>query len=144
MPLTSVCFTLSLCLLSVLETIQCYTYQTKPLFLSFSELAALEGDSPDRTNEPASYLADPQIETFAVNCREDGVEVVFKARLFDPRRPVQPEHLRLGPAAQRRCTARVSGNGEYIIRAPLTDCGGTVTVGLWIIAASCCHLVIVF
>lgn len=129
MPLTSVCFALSLCLLSALETIQCYTYQTEPLFLSFSELAALDGDSPDRTNEPTSHFAGPEIKTFVVNCREDGVEVVFKTRLFDPRRPVEPEHLRLGPAAQHRCTARVSGHGEYIIRAPLTDCGGTVTVG---------------
>lgn len=129
MPLISAFLTCSLYILSELETIQCYTYQTEPLFLSFSELAALEGKPSYQTNKPTSYFRDHNM--FVVNCHEDSIEVVIKAYLFDPRLTVEPEHLRLGPvgAGQRHCTARVSANGEYIIRAPLTDCGSTVMVG---------------
>jgi len=134
MPLTSLDFTLLLYILSRLVTIQCYTYQTKPLFLSFSELAALEADSSHETNK--AHFGDPvvdlKVKTFAVKCHEEAVEVVMKAYLFDPaRRPVEPAHLRLGPfsAVQDHCTAKMSATGEYVIRASLAECGGEVTVG---------------
>ncbi|TKS92884.1 Zona pellucida sperm-binding protein 3 [Collichthys lucidus] len=134
MPLISVYFTVSLYVLSKLETLQCYTYQTEPLFLSFSQMAALERNSLDRINKPNSHSRYHEVKTFGVKCNEEGVEVVMKAYLFDPGLPVEAKHLRLGSpvsAARRRCTARVSGNGEYVIRAPLTDCGGKVTVDDW-------------
>ncbi|XP_070849951.1 zona pellucida sperm-binding protein 3-like [Chaetodon trifascialis] len=124
MPLILVYFTVSLYILRI----QCYTYQSEPLFLSFSDLAALEGNSLDSTNEPSSHSGGHKVKTFVVRCDEDSVEVVMRAYLFDPSLPVEPKHLRLGPvsAGQRHCMARVSGNGEYIIRAPLTDCGSEV------------------
>ncbi|XP_056298691.1 zona pellucida sperm-binding protein 3-like [Pseudoliparis swirei] len=132
MPLTSLDFTLLLYILSRLVTIQCYTYQTKPLFLSFSELAALEADSSHEANK--AHFGDPvvdlKVKTFAVKCHEEAVEVVMKAYLFDPaRRPVEPAHLRLGPfsAVQDHCTAKMSATGEYVIRASLAECGGEVT-----------------
>ncbi|XP_075968558.1 zona pellucida sperm-binding protein 3-like isoform X2 [Anarhichas minor] len=131
MPLAPLCSTLPLYILSGLVAIQCYTYQTEPLFLSFSEMAALEADSLHETNTP--HFGDPvgghEVKTFVLKCHEDSMEVVIKADLFDPGRPVEPTHLRLGPfsAVRDHCTARVSGNGEYIIRAPLTECGSKVT-----------------
>ncbi|XP_073331512.1 zona pellucida sperm-binding protein 3-like isoform X2 [Pagrus major] len=129
MPFISAYFTLSLYILSKLDTIRCYSYQTKPLFLSFSELAALERNSLDRTKRPNSHVEDHTVKTFVVKCHEDSIEVVMKAYLFDPRQRVEPKDLRLGRvgAAEHLCTAKVSGNGEYIIRAHLTDCGGKVT-----------------
>lgn len=131
MPLISAYFTLSLYILSKLDTIGCYSYQTKPLFLSFSELAALERTSLDRTERPDAHVGDPTVKTFVVKCHEDSIEVVMKAYLFDPSWHVEPKDLRLGPvgAAEHHCVARGSGNREYIIRAHLTDCGGKVTVG---------------
>ncbi|XP_070786317.1 zona pellucida sperm-binding protein 3-like [Enoplosus armatus] len=134
MPLIPVYWTVSLYILSKLQTIWCHTYQTKPLFLSFSDLATLEANSLAQTNKPNSHFGGPvghhKLKTFVVKCHEDSVEVVMKAHLFDPRLPVQPKHLRLGPvgAAQHHCSAKVSGNEEYIIRAPLTDCGSKVMV----------------
>uniref|UniRef100_A0A8C9YC89 Zona pellucida sperm-binding protein 3 n=1 Tax=Sander lucioperca TaxID=283035 RepID=A0A8C9YC89_SANLU len=110
----------SLYILSKLVTTWCHTFQTKPLFLSFSELAT-------QMNKPhfGDRVGDHEVKTFVLKCHEDSIEVVMKAYLFDPGLPVEPTHLRLGPfsAAQDHCTAKVSGNGEYIIRAPLTDCG---------------------
>lgn len=136
MPLTAVFFTLWT--LSELGTVLCYTYQTKPLFLSFSEL---EG------NEPTFYLTDPEMKTFVVDCGPDSVEVAFKVHLFDPGRPVEPEDLRLGPVARHHCRAKASGSGDYVIKAALADCGGAVTVGSALgrqNKSSCCHLVILF
>ncbi len=131
MPLISVYFTVSLYILFDLEAVCCYTYQTKPLFLSFSDLAELERNSLDQTNKPNSVVGDHTVKTFVLKCHEDSVEVVMKAYLFDPERPVEPQQLRLGPvrAALHHCTAKVSGNGEYIIRATLTDCGSQMMVG---------------
>ncbi|XP_037614499.1 zona pellucida sperm-binding protein 3-like isoform X1 [Sebastes umbrosus] len=126
MPLTSVYFTLYI--LSKLVTVRCYTYQTEPLFLSFSELAALEAaESVHHTNK--LHFEDHKVKTFVLKCHEDSIEVVMKAYLFDPGLPVEPTHLRLGrfSAARDHCTAKVSGNGEYVIRAPLTECGSKVT-----------------
>ncbi|KAM9836601.1 zona pellucida sperm-binding protein 3-like [Aulostomus maculatus] len=111
------------------QAIGCYTYQTQPLFLSFSELAALEANArPGDHEEMSTAAGDHKVKTFAVKCDEDGVEVVMKAYLFDPDLPVDPSHLRLGPgrASQTRCTASESEAGEFIIRAPLSDCGGQV------------------
>ncbi|KAM8746952.1 zona pellucida sperm-binding protein 3-like isoform 2-T2 [Acanthopagrus schlegelii] len=129
MPLISAYFTLSLYILSKLDTTGCYSYQTKPLFLSFSELAALERTSLDRTERPDSHVGDHTAKTFVVKCHGDSIEVVMKAYLFDPGWHVEAEDLRLGPAgaAEQHCAARVSGNREFIIRARLTDCGGKVT-----------------
>ncbi|XP_045919905.1 zona pellucida sperm-binding protein 3-like [Micropterus dolomieu] len=52
----------------------------------------------------------------------------MKAYLFGLHSQARVKHFRLGPvsAAQHHCTARVSGNGEYVIRARLTDCGSEV------------------
>lgn len=129
MPLISAFLTRSVYILSVLEAFRCYTYQTQPLFLSFAELAELEQNPSFWTNKPTSYLRDD--EPFAVKCHEDSIEVVIRAHLFDPRLPVEPTHFRLGPisAGHRHCMPGVSGDGEYVIRAPLTECGTAVMVG---------------
>lgn len=129
MPLVSAFLTCSVYILSVLEAFRCYTYQTPPLFLSFPELAELKRNPSYQTNKPTSYLSDDT--TLAVKCHEDSLEVVIRARLFDPRLPVEPTHFRLGPisAGQRHCVPAVSRDGEYVIRAPLTECGTAVTVG---------------
>uniref|UniRef100_A0A3B5ADX0 Zona pellucida sperm-binding protein 3 n=1 Tax=Stegastes partitus TaxID=144197 RepID=A0A3B5ADX0_9TELE len=105
-----------------------------PLFLSFPDLAALEATSLDTTDNP--HFEDPvgeiatagDDEPFVLKCHEDSIEVVMRAQLFDPGLPAEPMRLRLGPArdVQDRCIARVSGNGEYIIRAPLAECGNKV------------------
>ncbi|XP_044197536.1 zona pellucida sperm-binding protein 3-like isoform X1 [Thunnus albacares] len=138
MPLISVHFTFSIYILFKLVAVRCYTYQTKPLFLSFSDLAALEANSNKPNTHPWSNTRDPagiitaagehKVKTFVVKCHEDSIEVVMKAYLFDPALPVEPTHLRLGPvsAAHSHCTARKSEHGEYIIRAALSDCGGRV------------------
>uniref|UniRef100_A0A3B4ZVQ9 Zona pellucida sperm-binding protein 3 n=1 Tax=Stegastes partitus TaxID=144197 RepID=A0A3B4ZVQ9_9TELE len=107
-----------------------------PLFLSFPDLAALEATSLDTTDNP--HFEDPvgeiatagDDEPFVLKCHEDSIEVVMRAQLFDPGLPAEPMRLRLGPArdVQDRCIARVSGNGEYIIRAPLAECGNKVMV----------------
>uniref|UniRef100_UPI0037E98FF8 zona pellucida sperm-binding protein 3-like n=1 Tax=Semicossyphus pulcher TaxID=241346 RepID=UPI0037E98FF8 len=126
MPLIPVYLTVSL-----IETILCYTYQTKPLFLSFSDLAALEANSLFQSNKPNSRSSGPKIKkTFVLKCLEDSIEVVMKANLLDPGLPVEPAHLTLGPvdaATQHFCRATASESGDYVIRAPLTDCGGEVT-----------------
>ncbi|XP_054457077.1 zona pellucida sperm-binding protein 3-like [Anoplopoma fimbria] len=131
MPPTSLYFTLFLYILSRIVEIQCHTYQTKPLFMSFSDLAALEADSLHQTNKPhfGDPVSDHKVKTFVVKCHEDSIEVAMKAYLFDLVRPVEPTHLRLGlfSAVQDHCTARMSRNGEYVIRAPLNECGSKVT-----------------
>ncbi|XP_070711316.1 zona pellucida sperm-binding protein 3-like [Pempheris klunzingeri] len=122
-------FTVSLYILSILETTRCYTYQTKPLFLSYSDLAALEANSLDHTSRPHSLHGDRKVRAVVVKCHKDSMEVVMKADPFNPRLPVEPKHLRLGPdgaAGHDHCTARASGNGEFIIRARLADCGSQV------------------
>lgn len=112
----------SLYILFDLVTVNCYTYQTKPLYFSFSGA----GDLPEIT--AAGYH---KVKTFVVSCHEDSIEVVIKAHLFDPVLPVQPTHLGLCSvgASEDHCRARESANGEYIIRASLSDCGSQVMVG---------------
>ncbi|XP_034532844.1 zona pellucida sperm-binding protein 3-like isoform X2 [Notolabrus celidotus] len=115
----------------LLQTILCYTFQTPTLFLSFSDLAALEANSLKQTNNPNSQSADHKLKkTFVLKCHEDSIEVVMKAHLFHPELPVEPDHLRLGPvgaAEEHHCKAKVSGSGDFIIRAPLTYCGSRMT-----------------
>lgn len=130
----------SLCILSQLVAVSCYTYQTEPLFMSFSDLAALEAKSRAQTTEASGPIGGTpaagghKVKTLEVKCDEDGVEVVLKVNLFDPGRPVGPSRLGLGlglvSASQSLCAAAVSGDGEYVIRAPLTGCGGKVMVGI--------------
>uniref|UniRef100_A0A3P8SJC0 Zona pellucida sperm-binding protein 3 n=1 Tax=Amphiprion percula TaxID=161767 RepID=A0A3P8SJC0_AMPPE len=121
--------------LSVLVTVKCYTYQTSPVFLSFPDLAAL--DATSRANEPrfedpvgTTAAGEDEVKTFVLKCHEDNMEVVMKAQLFDPGLPAEPMRLRLGPvaAAGDHCVAKVTGNGEYIVRAPLAECGNKVMV----------------
>ncbi|XP_074518509.1 zona pellucida sperm-binding protein 3-like [Halichoeres trimaculatus] len=110
------------------QTSLCHTYQTPPLFLSFSDLAALEANSLKQTNNPNSHSAGHKLKkNFVLKCHEDSIEVVMKAHLLHPELPVEPDHISLGPAgaaAEHHCKAKVSGNGDYVIRAPLSDCGG--------------------
>lgn len=112
MPRLSCCLTAPLYVLSLLQTLRCYTYQTKPLFLTFSELAALEGNSNRQQTT----------QSLVVRCLEDGIEVVLRGG--------RSEQMRLGLSRQHRCTAAASGNGDYSIRASLIDCGGHVVVSV--------------
>ncbi|XP_047426717.1 zona pellucida sperm-binding protein 3-like [Mugil cephalus] len=123
-------------IVSALVTVECHTYQSKPLFLSYSDLAALEANRQDQPDKPDSHFrnhagimtsaGEDKVKTFALKCHEDGIEIVMKALLFGPAEPTQ---LRLGPvrAAQDHCAAKVSGKGEYVIKAPLSGCGNKVT-----------------
>uniref|UniRef100_A0A667Z100 Zona pellucida sperm-binding protein 3 n=1 Tax=Myripristis murdjan TaxID=586833 RepID=A0A667Z100_9TELE len=121
---------LPLYVLCKLVTTECYTYASKPLFMSFSDLAALEANShPTHFDDPnGNRTAGEHKRTVVVKCHRDSVEVVIKARFFGHRLPVEPRHLRLGPASvsQDHCTATLSGNGEFTIRAAVSECGTTV------------------
>lgn len=136
-------FVLSLYVLCKLVTIECYTYQSQPLFMSFSDMAALEANSLDQTDEPNSdlstYFDEPvrqpvlgehTVKTVVVKCHEDTIEVVIKADLFGHGLPVEPTQLRLGPihVSEDRCKAKVSGHGEYTVIAPLSTCGTKLKV----------------
>ncbi|XP_068163840.1 zona pellucida sperm-binding protein 3-like isoform X2 [Antennarius striatus] len=125
-PLSAACLTVPLYILSTLDACQCYSYQTEPLFLSFSELAALEASSSDPSETPASPDG---IQTFVLTCQEDSMEVLIRAHLLDPSLALEPHRFWLGPPSSRgrHCSAQASGDGGYIIRAPLGGCGSTVT-----------------
>ncbi|CAN9509622.1 unnamed protein product [Ophioblennius macclurei] len=116
---------LSFFILCGLTSVGGYTYQTEPLFLTFSELAALEAESrrEDADRAPPSAGED-QVE---VRCHEGSMEVVLGAPRFDPGLHAEPHRVRLGPVPAPPCTGRLSGPGEISIRAPLGHCGGTVT-----------------
>uniref|UniRef100_A0A3Q1EX63 Zona pellucida sperm-binding protein 3 n=1 Tax=Acanthochromis polyacanthus TaxID=80966 RepID=A0A3Q1EX63_9TELE len=133
MSLLSVCFVFVLYVLSVLVTVKCYTDQTSPVFLSSPDLAALDATShanKPRFEDPVGITAagEDGVKTFVLKCHEENMEVVMKAQLFDPGLSAEPMRLRLGPvgAAGDHCVAKVTGNGEYIIRAPLAECGNKV------------------
>uniref|UniRef100_A0A3Q1HG72 Zona pellucida sperm-binding protein 3 n=1 Tax=Acanthochromis polyacanthus TaxID=80966 RepID=A0A3Q1HG72_9TELE len=135
MSLLSVCFVFVLYVLSVLVTVKCYTDQTSPVFLSSPDLAALDATShanKPRFEDPVGITAagEDGVKTFVLKCHEENMEVVMKAQLFDPGLSAEPMRLRLGPvgAAGDHCVAKVTGNGEYIIRAPLAECGNKVMV----------------
>ncbi|MED6290320.1 hypothetical protein CHARACLAT_011907 [Characodon lateralis] len=100
-----------------------YLDQTKPL-LTFSDLAALEASS--QSEDPA---ANEEHQALVVSCQEDSIEIVMRPHLLDPNPPVELVGLRLGPSGSGwdRCTARCSADGEFIIRAPLAECGSRVT-----------------
>lgn len=119
----AITFISSLYILFKLVTVNCYTYHTKPLFLSSSDVEDLVWI--------ITAGGDHKVKTFVVTCHEDSIEVVIKAYLFDPALPVEPTHFRLGPvrAAQDHCRASESANGEYVIRASPSDCGSQVMVG---------------
>ncbi|XP_075306988.1 zona pellucida sperm-binding protein 3-like [Odontesthes bonariensis] len=116
----------ALCILSNLVTVKSHTYQTKPLFLSYSDM---ESNSQFEDPEGNGTTADSdQVETFVVKCLQDSIEVKIRASLFDPSLPLEPTRWRLGPpsAAGDGCTAGLSSDGEYVIRAPLAECGSKV------------------
>ncbi|KAM3857433.1 zona pellucida sperm-binding protein 3-like [Diretmus argenteus] len=110
--------------------------------MSFSDLAALEAGMWDQTHTPDSHPADElgtdvedtagpgEVNTVVVRCHEDSIEVLMKAYLFGHIFPVEPTHWRLGSIAdsQDHCKATISGDGEFTIRAPLSECGGKITV----------------
>ena len=100
--------------------VACYSYQSKSLFMTFSELAALEKMSPDRV---------------WVKCLQDSMEVTVveeKADAFGPGFPVDPKRLNLGPVvqSQSRCQAEASGKGAYTFRAQHGECGTKLMVRL--------------
>lgn len=101
-----------------------YSYQTEPLFLSFAELEALESGTVDPSGGGGEE--EERSSSVMVRCLEDSMEVVMKARLFDPDLPLDPRRLRLGPVATTHCTATLSEDEEYVITAPLLECGNTV------------------
>uniref|UniRef100_A0A3Q2TXD6 Zona pellucida sperm-binding protein 3 n=1 Tax=Fundulus heteroclitus TaxID=8078 RepID=A0A3Q2TXD6_FUNHE len=121
MPRFSVCFMLSLCLLRA----RSYTYQSEPLFLTYSELAALE--AAPQSEAPA---ASEDHQALVVSCQEDSMEIVMRPHLLHPDPPVELVGLRLGPPGSGGdgCTARRSEDGAFIIRAPLAECGSRVTL----------------
>ncbi|XP_032439877.1 zona pellucida sperm-binding protein 3-like [Xiphophorus hellerii] len=59
------------------------------------------------------------------------MEIVMRPHLLDPAPPPPPQlvGLRLGPSGsgRDRCAASRSADGEFIIRAPLAECGSRVT-----------------
>ena len=131
MLLVSAYFAFPLNVLLTFVAVDGYTYQTKPLYLSYSDLAALEA---------AGHVGDPFIsaaadedrgETVTVKCLEDSIEVVVKAHFLHGGPPTEPVRLRLGldSGAEDRCAAKLSLNGDYVIRAPLVECGNRVMVG---------------
>ncbi|XP_056431844.1 uncharacterized protein LOC130370164 isoform X2 [Gadus chalcogrammus] len=93
--------------------VACYSYQSKSLFMTFSELAALEKKSQDGV---------------WVKCLQDSMEVTVveeKADAFGLGFPVDPKRLNLGPVvqSQSRCQAEASGKGAYTFRAQHGECG---------------------
>uniref|UniRef100_A0A3B5AG37 Zona pellucida sperm-binding protein 3 n=1 Tax=Stegastes partitus TaxID=144197 RepID=A0A3B5AG37_9TELE len=112
-------------------TIILKTNSSLVLLLNFTLNYATSLDTTDNPHfeDPVGEIATAgDDEPFVLKCHEDSIEVVMRAQLFDPGLPAEPMRLRLGPArdVQDRCIARVSGNGEYIIRAPLAECGNKV------------------
>ncbi|XP_029942759.1 uncharacterized protein LOC115384661 [Salarias fasciatus] len=107
-----------------------YSYQTEPLFLTFSELAALEAESRREDGGRALPAAGEELTraSLEVRCHEDSMEVLLRAPPFDPGLAAEPRRLRLGPVPAPPCTARLSGPGLLSVRAPLRRCGGTLTL----------------
>ncbi|XP_041840321.1 zona pellucida sperm-binding protein 3-like [Melanotaenia boesemani] len=129
MPLASVCFMFPFYILSHLVSVEGYSYQTKPLFLSYSELAALEANAQLKVPDGSTTAAKTEEgKTYMVKCHEDSIEVKIRAHLFDAGLSEEPTRLRLGAAsaAEGPCTAKLSADGEYVIRAPLDECGNRV------------------
>lgn len=116
MPPISAFLSISLVLLSDLETSRCSADQKEPLFLSYSELAAQEEKCLHPADRPPSHFKDQN--PVVVKCPHDSVEVVVRGHLSEPR------YLFLGHRIMKP-----SGNGKVIIRVPQADCGSTLTVG---------------
>ncbi|XP_069569621.1 zona pellucida sperm-binding protein 3-like [Brachyistius frenatus] len=66
-----------------------------------------------------------------VYCTEGSMIVVVKADLYKSGRLVSPRELFLGDAnhlGSSPCQAVAAGNSEYVIKAPLQDCGSKLTI----------------
>ncbi|KAK0140968.1 Zona pellucida sperm-binding protein 3 [Merluccius polli] len=116
--------------------INCYSYQSKPLFMTFSELAVLEAESQDQsaTTVSASTNCDENchIKSVVVKCLKDSMEVVVveNADVFGLGFPVDPKRLNLGPVVQSQSGCRAVANGErvYTFRARHGECGTKLTL----------------
>ncbi|XP_072299965.1 zona pellucida sperm-binding protein 3-like [Eucyclogobius newberryi] len=64
-----------------------------------------------------------QINTVAVSCHPDSLEIVIQADLFRVGVSVKPSDVRLGVEKNEHCKAILSTNDEYTITAGLLDCG---------------------
>ncbi|KAM6908953.1 zona pellucida sperm-binding protein 3-like [Xenentodon cancila] len=132
MSVVTVYFTFPLYVLAHLLAAEGYTYQTKPLSLSYADLAALEAisqfEDPGRTAPAPAPAPEDRERVVEVKCLEDSIEVVVRARFLHGGFPLEASRLRLGPdsGAQERCAAELSTGGDYVIRAPLAACGNRV------------------
>ena len=117
----------------------CYSYQTESLFMTFSELAALEAESKDRsatTVSPSESSESLRMRSVVVECLQDSMEVkvveVEKMEAFGLGFPIDPQLLNLGPVVQslRRCRGEFTGDGAYAFRALHGECGTKLTVRL--------------
>ena len=118
--------------------VACYSYQSESLFMTFSQLAALEAESKDRsatTVSPSESSESLHMRSVVVKCLQDSMEVkvaVEKAEAFGLGFPIDPQFLNLGPVvqSQRRCQAEFTGDGAYAFRALHGECGTKLTVRL--------------
>ncbi|XP_056463069.1 zona pellucida sperm-binding protein 3-like [Gadus chalcogrammus] len=63
------------------------------------------------------------VETVAVSCYPDLMEITVKADMFEIGAPIQPAELRLGVVYGHACSALESSKEEYKIVVGLSDCG---------------------
>ncbi|KAJ3600212.1 hypothetical protein NHX12_031198 [Muraenolepis orangiensis] len=64
-----------------------------------------------------------RVQTVAVACHPDFMEITVNADLFDIGTPINPEELRLGVVHSHACSAVASSPEKYTIVAGLSDCG---------------------
>ncbi|KAM4598281.1 zona pellucida sperm-binding protein 3-like [Polymixia lowei] len=64
-----------------------------------------------------------QVNTVAVTCHPDFMEIVIKADMFEVGAPIDPRELCLGVEHSDYCTAVASSDDEYRITVGLSDCG---------------------
>lgn len=90
--------------------------------------------SKDAKTMPGWDPADPP-PAVVVTCHADSMELLVQADLFHRGLQVDARHLRLGPRVRgdSACVATPSGEAQFTIWAPLTDCGLTRSVSsdLW-------------
>ncbi|CAL8326961.1 unnamed protein product [Lota lota] len=116
--------------------VACYSYQSKPLFMTFSELAALEVKSQDHsatTVSPSKSNENRHIRSVVVKCFKDRMEVkveVENADVFGLGFPIDPKRLNLGPMVQLQSGCRAVANGKraYTFRARHGECGTKLTI----------------
>ena len=63
------------------------------------------------------------VETVAVSCYPDLMEITVKADMFEIGAPIQPAELRLGVVYGHACSALETSKEEYKIVVGLSDCG---------------------